>query len=188
MQKYEAAHDYRHPAYEKAAEEFYKRHLCRLWPWPDPYVRTVKNLDGNQVYETMNGPNEFMVIGNLKTWDRVDRLGEIQAQTLVTVGKYDELSPTCAETLRQGIAGSRVVQFEHSSHTAHLEETEHIWPSSGRSWPTRTRAMKWRIRTRWSATGGAAICSRRMSACRHAGRLLDHVHQNPPHRWSRPPT
>ncbi len=72
----------------------------------------------------MNGPNEFMVIGNLKTWDRVDRLGEIQARTLVTVGKYDELSPMCAETLRQGIAGSRVVQFEHSSHTAHLEETE----------------------------------------------------------------
>jgi pimeloyl-ACP methyl ester carboxylesterase len=26
--------------------------------------------------------------------------------------------------LRQGITGSRVVQFEHSSHTAHLEETD----------------------------------------------------------------
>jgi proline-specific peptidase len=124
LQKYEAAQDYRHPAYEKAADEFYKRHLCRLWPWPDPYVRTVQNLDKNQVYETMNGPNEFMVIGNLKTWDRIGRLGEIQARTLITVGKYDELSPTCAETLRQGIAGSRVVQFEQSSHTAHLEETD----------------------------------------------------------------
>ena len=45
LQKYEAAHDYRHPAYEKAAEEFYKRHLCRLWPWPDSYLRTVRNLD-----------------------------------------------------------------------------------------------------------------------------------------------
>jgi proline iminopeptidase len=65
-----------------------------------------------------------MVIGNLRTWDRIGRLGEIRARTLITVGKYDELSPTCAETLRQGIAGSRVVQFEHSSHTAHLEETE----------------------------------------------------------------
>ena len=72
----------------------------------------------------MNGPNEFMVIGNLKTWDRIGRLSEIQARTLITVGKYDELSPTCAETLRQGIAGSRAVQFEHSSHTAHLEETD----------------------------------------------------------------
>jgi proline-specific peptidase len=124
LQEYEAAQDYRNPAYEEAAAEFYKRHLCRLWPWPDPYLRTVRNLTDNQVYETMNGPNEFMVIGNLKTWDRVDRLGEIRARTLITVGKYDELSPTCAETLRRGIAGSRVVQFEHSSHTAHLEETD----------------------------------------------------------------
>ena len=111
LQKYEAAHDYRHPAYEKAAEEFYKRHLCRLWPWPDPYLRTVRNLTNNQVYETINGPNEFMVIGNLKTWDRIGRLGEIQARTLITVGEYDELSLTCAETLRQRIAGSREVHF-----------------------------------------------------------------------------
>jgi proline-specific peptidase len=124
LQRYEAAQDYRNPAYEEAATEFYKRHLCRLWPWPEPYLRTVRNLTDNQVYETMNGPNEFMVIGNLKTWDRIDRLGEIRARTLITVGKYDELPPTCAETLRQGIAGSRVVQFEHSSHTAHLEETD----------------------------------------------------------------
>jgi proline-specific peptidase len=124
LQKYESAHDYSHPAYEKAAEEFYKRHLCRLWPWPDPYLRTVGNLTNNQVYETMNGPNEFMVIGNLQTWDRIGRLDEIRARTLITVGKYDELSPTCAETLRQGIPGSRTALFEHSSHTAHLEETD----------------------------------------------------------------
>ncbi len=124
LREYEEARDYRNPAYEKAAEEFYKRHLCRLWPWPDPYLRTVENLTDNQVYETMNGPNEFMVIGNLRAWHRVDRLPEIRARTLITVGRYDELSPTCAETLRHGIAGSRVVEFEHSSHTAHLEETD----------------------------------------------------------------
>ena len=72
----------------------------------------------------MNGPNEFLVIGNLRTWDRIARLGEIRARTLITVGRYDELSPTCAETLRQGIADSHVVEFAHSSHTAHLEETD----------------------------------------------------------------
>ena len=124
LQRYETAGDYRNPAYEQAAEEFYRRHLCRLDPWPDPFLRTIANLTDNQVYATMNGPNEFVVIGNLRTWDRVDRLDEIEARTLITVGAYDELSPACAETLRQGIAGSRVVEFAHSSHTAHLEETE----------------------------------------------------------------
>jgi proline-specific peptidase len=87
-------------------------------------MRTVANLENNQVYETMNGPNEFTTIGNLRDWDRTARLGEIHAPTLITVGRYDELTPTCADTLRSGIAGSRVVIFENSAHLAHVEETE----------------------------------------------------------------
>ena len=122
--KHEAAGDIRHPDYLAAADEFYQRHVCRLSPWPDAFQRTARNLDRNQVYETMNGPNEFFVIGNLKDWDRTPRLGEICEHTLITVGKYDELSPACAATLHAGIPDSRVVQFDNSSHTAHLEEPE----------------------------------------------------------------
>jgi proline-specific peptidase len=104
--------------------EFYRRHLCRLDPWPDPLVRSVENLDGNQVYETMNGPNEFFVIGNLKDWNRTERLGEIRVPTLVTVGRYDEITPACAKTLHRGIPGSKMGVFEESAHVAHLEETD----------------------------------------------------------------
>lgn len=124
MRRHEAAGELHHPDYEAAVEEFYARHVCRLDPWPDPMLRTGENLAGNPVYETMNGPNEFFVIGNLKDWDRTDRLGEIEEPTLITVGRYDELTPACAETIRQGIADSRVQVFEQSSHTAHLEETD----------------------------------------------------------------
>ncbi len=104
--------------------EFYKRHLCRLDPWPEPLLRSVRNLEGNAVYETMNGPNEFMVIGNLKDWDRIDRLGEITAPTPITVGRYDEIPPTCAETMHRRIPNSQMRVFDQSSHTAHLEETD----------------------------------------------------------------
>lgn len=124
MQRCEAAGDWRNPRYEAAVMEFYRRHLCRLDPWPDALLRSVRNLDGNAVYETMNGPNEFIVIGNLRDWDRIARLAEIRVPTLITVGRFDEIPPVCAETMRRGIAGSRVVVFEHSGHTAHLEETE----------------------------------------------------------------
>jgi proline-specific peptidase len=124
MQRYEAAGDLHHPDYEAAVLEFYRRHVCRLDPWPDPLMRTIHNLDGNPVYETMNGPNEFMVIGNLKDWDRTDRLAEITVPTLITVGQYDELTPTCAETMHQRIPHSQLALFEQSAHTAHLEETE----------------------------------------------------------------
>jgi proline iminopeptidase len=72
----------------------------------------------------MNGPNEFMVIGNLKDWDRIDRLSEITVPTLITVGRYDEITPTCAETMHRRIPNAQMRVFEQSSHTAHLEETE----------------------------------------------------------------
>jgi len=124
LQRYEAMGDYHHPDYEAAVLEFYKRHVCRLDPWPEPLLRTVANLNGNAVYETMNGPNEFIVIGNLKNWDRTDRLSEITVPTLITVGHYDELTPTCAETLHRGIPNSRTVIFEESAHLAHLEEAD----------------------------------------------------------------
>jgi proline-specific peptidase len=65
-----------------------------------------------------------MVIGNLKDWDRTDRLSEITVPTLITVGRYDEITPACAETMRQGIPHSRMVIFEESAHLAHIEETE----------------------------------------------------------------
>lgn len=124
MLRHEAAGELHHPDYEVAVAEFYSRHVCRLDPWPGPMLRTGENLEGNPVYETMNGPNEFFVIGNLKDWDREDRLGEIEVPTLVTVGRYDEITPACAGTLRRGIRGSELRVFEESSHTAHLEETD----------------------------------------------------------------
>ena len=34
----------------------------------------------------MNGPSEFHVVGTLKDWNIVDRLGEIRVPTLVTLG------------------------------------------------------------------------------------------------------
>jgi proline-specific peptidase len=123
LQRYEAIGDYHHPDYESAVLEFYQRHLCRLSSLPEPLLRTVANLNNNPVYETMNGPNEFIVIGNLMDWDRTDRLGEISVPTLITAGRYDELTPTCAETLHRGILGSRLAIFEESAHVAHLEET-----------------------------------------------------------------
>jgi len=50
------------------------------------------------------------------------------AQAMVSNGLGFEGWIDRLETLRQGIAGSRVVQFEHSSHTAHLEETDAYLP------------------------------------------------------------
>jgi len=123
--KHEAAGTTDAPAYQEAMLVFYRRHVCRLDPWPDCLNRTFEKLSQDpEVYNTMNGPSEFHVIGVIKDWDIVERLGEIQVPTLVISGRYDEATPAIAETVHRGIPGSEWVVFEQSAHTPHLEETE----------------------------------------------------------------
>ena len=117
--------EYDHPDYQEAVMVFYRRHLCRLDPWPDAMLQTAAELDGNQVYLTMNGPTEFDVIGEqLRDWDRTADLARITIPALVTCGRYDEITPACSETITAGVPHARMVVFEHSAHVAHLEETE----------------------------------------------------------------
>lgn|ERR1035437_420628 len=109
------------PEYIGAAAQFYRRHLCRMNPWPEGLERTFAGM-GLQVYRTMYGPTEFTATGNLKDWDIMDRLGAITIPTLVTVGRYDEVQPQHAEAMAQRIPGAELVIFEESAHLAFEEE------------------------------------------------------------------
>src|SRR5262249_46659295 len=53
------------PEYHAALLVFYRRHLCRLEPWPASLERSFAGM-GHEVYETMCGPSEFTVVGNLR--------------------------------------------------------------------------------------------------------------------------
>jgi len=120
----EAIGDFQTPECRSALLAFYKRHVCRLPTKPDYLLRTMENLKDNPVYKTMNGPNELVVSGNLKGWNRIERLSEIAVPTLILSGRYDEITPACSETIRRGIAGSQQVVFEKSSHIPHIEEKD----------------------------------------------------------------
>jgi proline-specific peptidase len=77
------------------------------------------------VYTTMWGPNEFTCTGNLLDWDRTDRLGEIAVPTLITVGEFDEVHPSCARTIQADVPGSVLEIFPGCGHAVHLEDHEH---------------------------------------------------------------
>jgi len=113
------------PDYEAASMEFYKRHVCRVDPLPDCVLRTFAGLaEHPDVYMHMQGPNEFVITGTLKTWDITGRLGEIDVPTLITAGAYDEFTPVQAQRLNEGIKGSELVTFENASHMQFVEEPE----------------------------------------------------------------
>jgi proline iminopeptidase len=123
MKKYEELGDYENPEYLKAVDVFYRKHLCRLKEWPKELVYSFDHMS-KPVYLTMNGPNEFTIIGNIRYWDVTNQLHKIRVPTLVTGGKYDEVSPKVARSIHKGIRGSKLVTFPNSSHLAMWEERE----------------------------------------------------------------
>ncbi len=108
--------------YVDAVQVFYDRHVCRVRPYPDYVQRGFDQL--GFVYNYMNGPSEFHIVGTIKDWDRSSRLHEIRVPTLIISGRYDESTPIQNEVLHRGIPGSKWVMLEHSSHLAHVEEPE----------------------------------------------------------------
>jgi proline-specific peptidase len=122
LDRHETAGHFSCPEYQWAITHFYRRHLCRVDPWPDSLERTFAGMSA-EVYTTMWGPSEFgPVTGRLRDWDVTRRLPEIRVPTLVTGGRYDEARPDHLAILANGITGSRLVIFEDSSHTAFIEE------------------------------------------------------------------
>jgi len=122
--KYEAKEDYQNPKYLAAVDVFYRRYVCRLPVWPREVTYSFEQIS-RPVYFTMNGPNEFTIIGTIKDWDVTDQLPAIHIPTLVTVGRYDEVTPRVAESIYRGIKGSKLVRFEKSAHLAMWEERAH---------------------------------------------------------------
>jgi L-proline amide hydrolase len=113
------------PEYQQAITVFYRRHVCRLDPWPDDVQRSFAAIEEDPtVYGTMNGPSEFHVIGTIRDWDITDRLPEIDVPVLLVSGRHDEATPRIVGEIHQRIPGSEWVLFEQSSHMPHVEEPE----------------------------------------------------------------
>ncbi len=123
LERYEAAGDYENPEYVKAAMVFYRKHICRLGEWPPELTYTLDHMS-KPVYGTMNGPNEFTIIGNTRYWDVTNQLHEIRVPTLILTGKYDEVSPVVGRDMHIHIKGSEFTIFPKSSHMAFWEERE----------------------------------------------------------------
>jgi len=111
--------------YKAASDVFYDRHVCRVKPKPDDVSRMEAWLEKDPtVYHTMNGPNEFYVIGTMRDWTIVDRLDAIAVPTLLVSGRFDEATPATVQPFADRIPDVRWTIFEQSSHMPHLEEKE----------------------------------------------------------------
>lgn len=120
----EAAGKQNTPEYAAITQLFYDRHVYRHRGRTDPaWDATAAVIARSPAYRFMNGPNEFTIIGSMKTWDRSGDLGRINVPTLLTTGQYDEVTLDCHQTIRDGIKGARLVVLPGQSHVTMLEDT-----------------------------------------------------------------
>ena len=125
LDRHEKAGTITDPEYLSATMAFYERHVCRVVPFPPEVIRSFDQIGRNPtVYNIMNGPNEFFVIGNLKPWGVIDKVQAINVPTLLISGRHDEATPVVVQPFADNIKGARWVIFEKSSHMPHVEETE----------------------------------------------------------------
>lgn len=109
--------------YQEAMMAYYKRHLCRVDPWPEELVEDMEQMN-QQVYNYMWGASEFTVTGTLKDFDVTGRLPEIEIPALFSCGRYDEATPEATEYYSSLVPDAEFHVFENSSHMPGIEEPE----------------------------------------------------------------
>lgn len=128
MQKHEAQGTYIHPEYFAAITILNYRHVCRLPEWPAPVRRSLDDWNMGP-YETMQGPNEFLYIGNLKDWNRIPDLPRLTMPVLITTGEHDELTPACALRMKLALQDAELKVFANASHMPFYENPHDYYPA-----------------------------------------------------------
>jgi proline iminopeptidase len=123
MLHHEAMGTIDHPEYQAAITILNYRHVCRLKEWPSSLLASVDDWNMGP-YGTMQGPNEFLYIGNLKDWNRISDMDSLEMPTLIITGTHDEIGPACASRMNNVLPNSEVIVFHNSSHVPFYEEPD----------------------------------------------------------------
>lgn len=80
-----------------------------------------------ELYREMWGSHgEFVIDGNLKSVEWVDRLPTIHVPTLIVVGDHDECDPSLSKEMHEKIAGSKLVILPNAGHMNFIDQPE-MW-------------------------------------------------------------
>jgi proline iminopeptidase len=115
LSKYEALNKTDDPAYQAVINKVYAQHVLRMAKWPEPVTRTFARAN-LAIYNQMQGPNEFVITGNLKNWDRWPQLRDIATPTLVMGARYDEMDPAQIAHEAKLIPDAKLWVSERGSH------------------------------------------------------------------------
>jgi pimeloyl-ACP methyl ester carboxylesterase len=69
---------------------------------------------------------EFVIDGNLKSVEYVDRLPSIHVPTLIMAGDHDECDPALSREMHEKIAGSLITILPNSGHMNFVDQPD-LW-------------------------------------------------------------
>ncbi|KAK0476153.1 Alpha/Beta hydrolase protein [Armillaria novae-zelandiae] len=119
--------------YQDGTMIFMKKHVCTLDQWPADVVTSFKAYMGNPtVYNAMQGPSEFRVTGNLKTWSIIDILPKIAYPTLYISSPQDEVQEVAVMPWLMRVPKIERVELANSSHLGMYEEKDRYVPCLSR--------------------------------------------------------
>jgi proline iminopeptidase len=96
---------------------------------PDPTYDPLGQLAGTswELYRVMWGEHgEFVIDGNLKSVEYLDRLPSIKVPTLIVVGDHDECDPALSKEMNETIKGSKLVILPNSGHMNFVDQPN-LW-------------------------------------------------------------
>jgi proline iminopeptidase len=93
---------------------------------PDPNYDPIQNgVMAWDLYREMWGSDgEFVIDGNLKSVEYVDRLPSIHVPTLMIAGDHDECDPSLSQEMHEKIAGSKIVILPSSGHMTFVDQPD----------------------------------------------------------------
>ncbi len=90
---------------------------------PDPDYDPTNGGLAWTLYREMWGSNgEYIIDGNLKSVEYVDRLHTIKVPTLINCGDHDECDPSLSKEMHEKIPGSKLVIFPQSGHMTFVDQ------------------------------------------------------------------
>lgn len=92
---------------------------------PDPAYDPASQGFAWTLYREMWGSNgEYVIDGNLKSVEYVDKLPTIKVPTLINCGDNDECAPSLSEEMHEKIPGSKLVIFPQSGHMTFVDQPD----------------------------------------------------------------
>ena len=93
---------------------------------PDPNYDPIANgIMAWDLYREMWGSDgEFVIDGNLKSVEYLDKLHTIAVPTLIIAGDHDECAPWLSEEMHGKIAGSKLVILPQSGHMTFVDQND----------------------------------------------------------------